>query len=456
MNARFPNLLTILFLSACPLVCAQTSEKPTPASNSANQGQPQTSDMVLGNVRVVKIEGAGVQLVDTSGQTKPLKEGTFIRQGTKILTDAKSNVVLLFDNGTTVNIKPDSEFSIEKFSQDPFEASGVDYQSLKSEPSKSVTRLNIPEGSIVVDIAKLKKSSSFQIATPVGSAGIRGTSLGVQVNKNDTANPVTIAVSTGVVQVNTATGSRAITGGQAFGIAGSGGFTPNPTGSANLLNTASQTSAEMRQSIPVQPFQGAPQPAPAPPSTGNGLSAAQQQAVQEASEKGTEALVAVVEKLTTESPEIAAEIAGAAADALPVAATDIAAAAAKAAPSSAAQIAVSVAQASPSAAPQIASVVATIVPQAAIQIAQSVSNSNPQAASAIASAVIAAVPSVNATAVQAATQAGAEQSSQPGAATNQPLNTGDQGTSTAGQSLPGASGGTSGGGSGTPPRRASN
>jgi len=455
MQARFPNLLTLLFLSSCLLVSAQTGEKPLPTSRPAAEASQQASDMVLGNVRVVKIEGTGVRLVDSSGETKNLKEGTFLRQGSKILTDKESNVVLLFDNGTTVNIKPDSEFSIEKFAQDPFEASGVDYQSLKSEPSKSVTRLNIPGGSIVVDIAKLKKNSSFQIATPVGSAGIRGTSLGIQTNANNPGNPVTIAVSTGVVQVNTATGSRAITGGQAFGIGSTGGFTPNPTGSANLLNTTSQVSTEMRQSIPVQAFQGAPPPTAAPPSTGNNLSAAQQQAVQEAAEKGTDALVAVVEKLTAESPEIAAEIASAAADALPVAATDVAAIAAKTAPANAAQIAASVALAAPTAAPQIAATVAAIAPQAAVQIAQSVANSNPQAAADIATAVISAVPSVNATAIQAATQAGAQQSNQLSAGVNQPLNTGDQGTTTAGQNLPGSNGGASGSGGGNPPRRAS-
>ena len=137
-------------------------------------------------------------------------------------------MVLLFDNGTTLNIKPESEFAVQKFAQDPFDANGVDYQTLKSEPSSYVTRLNVPEGTIVLDIAKLKKESSFQIATPVGSAGIRGTLLGITSNENNQSNPVTLAVATGVVQMKTATCSRAVSGGQSFGIGSTGEFISNP------------------------------------------------------------------------------------------------------------------------------------------------------------------------------------------------------------------------------------
>lgn len=322
-----------------------------------------------------------------------------------------------------MNIKPESEFAVEKFAQDPFEANGVDHQTLKSEPSSSVTRLNVPEGTIVLDIAKLKKDSSFQIATPVGSADICGTSLGVTSSKSNRANPVTVAVATGVVQLKTATGSRAVNGGQSFGIGNAGGFSPNPPGASNLQTATSQSSAAMKQSVPSNAFQGAPPPAPAPAAPASTLSSAQQQAIQTASEQESDALAAAVQQLAADSPEAAAAIAA------------------------------NVAQVAPTAAPQIAATVAAIVPAAAVQIAQSVAAAAPQAASAIATAVIAAVPTANATAIQAATQAGAQQSTQPtGAGANQPLNTGDQGSSTAGQSLPGSNGSSSGGGSGTPPR----
>ncbi|MEI8292949.1 MAG: FecR domain-containing protein [bacterium] len=413
--------------------------------------------MNLGNVRVLKVEGAGVRVVDPAGQTSALKEGAFVRQGTKIHTGKDSSVILLFENGTTVKVEPGSEFSIEKFLQDPFESGQIDYQTLKSEPSSSVTRLGIPEGSLVLDIAKLKKDSSFQISTPVGSAGIRGTSLNIRSNRNNVAVPVSIAVATGVVQFKTATGSRAVSGGQAFGIGNTGGFTPNPPGASEMLSRTNQSSSSMKQSVPSQPFQGAPPPASAPSSPANSLNAAQKQAIAEASEKGTAALVAAVESLATQVPEAAAAIAAAAADALPVSASNVAAVAATVAPSAAAQIAANVAQVAPSSAAQVASTVAAIVPGSAVQVAQSVATVAPQAASAIAAAVVNAVPTASATAIQAATQAGAQAASQQNTqgptGTNQPAISGDQGTSPVGESLPGSTG-SSTGGSGTPPRPA--
>jgi hypothetical protein len=385
------------------------------------------AEMIFGNVRVIKVEGGSVQLLDSAGKASPLAEGTFLRQGSKIRTDDKGTAVLLFENGSSVNIKPASEFSIDKFVQDPFDSEGVDYQNLKNEPSKSVTRLSVPEGTIIVDVAKLKKSSTYEISTPVGVAGIRGTSLFVQSRRANPAQPVALGVAKGLVSFRTPGGaSRAIAGGQSFGVGGRANgfsFTSNPAGGGALLAQTREVARQMQRGVPPVPFRGAPAPAPAPPEAGGNLSAEQQQTIKEAADKGPEALVEAVEKLAAESPEAAPEIAAAAADADPVAAPEVAAAAAKAAP------------------------------DAAVAVAGAVAQVAPQQANAIAQAVVAAVPSANPAAIQAATQAGAQQGSQqPAAGSNQPLNTGDQGTTTAGQSLPGSTGGSGTGGSGTAPR----
>jgi hypothetical protein len=451
MKNQFAKLLIFSLVIAFQPTFAQSSKRPAAQLSPQSNAAEQMPNMVLGNIRVVKVEGQDVQL-ESAGQSSPVREGAFIRQGTTIKTGKDSSVVLLFDNGTTLNIKPESEFAVEKFAQDPFDANGVDYQTLKSEPSSSMTRLNVSEGTIVLDIAKLKNDSSFQIATPVGSAGIRGTSLGITSKKNDQISPVTLAVSTGVVQMKTASGSRAVSGGQSIGISRNGGFSLNPPGGSNLQRAASQSTSAMKQSVPSNPFRGAPPPAPAPAAPGSSLTAAQRQAVQTASEQGNDALVAAVERLVAAAPEAAAEIAAAAADALPSASINVASIAATVAPAAAPQIAANVAEVAPSAAPQIASAVAAIVPSATIQIAQSVASAVPQGASAIATALIAAVPSASAAAIQSATQAGARQSTKPGGGSaNQSMNSGDQGSSRAGQILPGSNGGSTGG-SGTPPR----
>ena len=161
-----------------------------------------------------------------------------------------------------------------------------------------------------------------------------------------------------------------------------------------------------------------------------------------------EALVAAVSALSKANPTQAAAIASAATAFAPALSAQIAASAASAAPAQAAAVAAAVATAVPASAPQIAASVSAAVPAAAVAIAQSVSSAVPAAATAISAAVVAAVPSADAAAVAAAAQNGAQT---PASTNNQPLITGDQGTITDGQSLPGSTGSGTGG-SGAPPR----
>lgn len=133
-----------------------------------------------GNVRVVKVKGAVT--VTVSGQpTEALKEGTFIQQNHVVKTGKDSQAWLLFSNGTTLTVQPNSTFSVDKFLQTPFDSSKTDYKTIKAEPSVSQTKINVKEGSIIADVAKLNKGSSFLVGTPVGVAGIRGTLIQVTV-----------------------------------------------------------------------------------------------------------------------------------------------------------------------------------------------------------------------------------------------------------------------------------
>ncbi len=136
---------------------------------------------VAGNVRVLKVQGT-VTLSDSGKPAEPLKEGIFIHQKNLVKTGADSQAWLLFSNGTTVTVQPNSSFSVEKFLQTPFDSTEVDYTKLKAEPSVSQTQINVNEGSIVADVRKLNKGSTFKIGTPLGVAGIRGTLIQVTVN----------------------------------------------------------------------------------------------------------------------------------------------------------------------------------------------------------------------------------------------------------------------------------
>ena len=66
---------------------------------------------------------------------------------------------------------------MKAFYQDVFDAGKGKVGSLKEEASPSTVLIDLKVGDLVVDVKKLRKKSSFDISTPLGVAGIRGTSF---------------------------------------------------------------------------------------------------------------------------------------------------------------------------------------------------------------------------------------------------------------------------------------
>ena len=64
---------------------------------------------------------------------------------------------------------------ISSFVQEPFEDKGLSVGDLKEEPSSSSVLVDLEVGDLVVKTKKLNKKSNFEIASPVGTARIRGT-----------------------------------------------------------------------------------------------------------------------------------------------------------------------------------------------------------------------------------------------------------------------------------------
>ena len=74
--------------------------------------------------------------------------------------------------------------NIKKFAQEKFDPKAAGkLGDRKDEPSPSETVIDLNLGDMVVDVKKLKKESSFNIDSPVGTAGIRGTVPAIQVLK---------------------------------------------------------------------------------------------------------------------------------------------------------------------------------------------------------------------------------------------------------------------------------
>jgi len=140
------------------------------ALGQSDAGRPE------GVIKIAKVTGEVTATKD--GNTLKLSVGTEISQGYVVNTAAESSVVLVFSNGATINLAEDSSLAIDEFLQDPF-ADEVSVASMTAEPSVSTTKLHLSRGELVGNVKKLNADagSSFTVQTPVGAAGIRGTTF---------------------------------------------------------------------------------------------------------------------------------------------------------------------------------------------------------------------------------------------------------------------------------------
>jgi hypothetical protein len=118
-----------------------------------------------------------VNAISPTGQVVPsiLKSGTVLAEGFSIKTGLTGETSILFSNGTTASIEPNSQIKISSFTQTPFSSRNRKLGELQSEPSQSKLSLDLDLGALVVQTIKLNKGSTFTINSSLGTAGIRGT-----------------------------------------------------------------------------------------------------------------------------------------------------------------------------------------------------------------------------------------------------------------------------------------
>jgi len=150
----------------------------TPAWLSA---QTAPASKVVGRIIAVKVVGT-VTVTDVRDPMRPRKlvENGEVTEGQIINTGDDSRVLLVFSNGATLNLAAKSTLSIDEFLQDPF-AQPVKVSELVEEPTTSITKLNLIRGELMSNVKHLRreKGSVFSVQTPVGAAGIRGTTFQV-------------------------------------------------------------------------------------------------------------------------------------------------------------------------------------------------------------------------------------------------------------------------------------
>ncbi len=155
-------LLSFLFSLSSVVICG-----PDLLANELQNGSVLIAEM-KGDVRVLGTDGI-------SNESKNFKLGDILPLGNWVKTGEGSSILCLLSNGTLFTIRENSKVRIGTFMQIPFDGKGVVMEELQNEPSSSEVEIDLDMGSLVVKTKKLNKSSSFDIESPVGTAGIRGT-----------------------------------------------------------------------------------------------------------------------------------------------------------------------------------------------------------------------------------------------------------------------------------------
>ena len=127
-----------------------------------------------GNVKVINLFQSN-ESEKNNANSETLKAGEIVLQGSTIVSGKNSEVDLLFTNGSSAKIGPDSKLTISAIWQKDFQESKRKISDLKEETSPTRIDLDLEIGDLIVDVKKLKKESSFRVNSPLGVAGIRGT-----------------------------------------------------------------------------------------------------------------------------------------------------------------------------------------------------------------------------------------------------------------------------------------
>ena len=142
----------------------------------------QNNNVQIGKAEVRAIRGTAKYATTKTAQFVPLKVGTVLRPGAIIQTGPESNVDLFLDkNGPVVRVTSNSTLSLEKLT---WMATGAE--------TIIDTQLNLRAGRILGNVRKLAAASKYEITTPTGIAGIRGTEYDISADG-------TITVISGVV-----------------------------------------------------------------------------------------------------------------------------------------------------------------------------------------------------------------------------------------------------------------
>jgi hypothetical protein len=220
-----------------------------PNANGQQQAAPSGPGVIQAQIKAARVVGQ-VTVTRTQGAVVILQNNDLLSAGDIVVTGKESSVVLVFSNGSTVSIGQDSRVSVDEFTQDPF-AEDVKLSELKEEPTTSHTKLKLTYGELVGNVKKLNGASTFEVQTPVGAAGIRGTTFRLVYRPTGNGQAFfTLSTASGIVIFQGSTGAPvSVPANQQVDIQ----VTVNPTtGAVQVQVNSTGISDEAKQAIAEQ------------------------------------------------------------------------------------------------------------------------------------------------------------------------------------------------------------
>jgi len=113
------------------------------------------------------VASRGEVIAMSNGGSRELKQGDFIYVSDEIMTTNRSFVVLQFEDGAKVTVRPDSTLIIEQY--------------LYNGDVNDEAELNLVAGGLRVITGAMAKSNpeNYKVRTPVALMGVRGTEFSV-------------------------------------------------------------------------------------------------------------------------------------------------------------------------------------------------------------------------------------------------------------------------------------
>jgi hypothetical protein len=135
-------------------------------ANAALQNGKIQTDVTVGEVYTLDAKAKPVRVIP----------GHYYDQGSTFSTKEDSTIQLVFSNGATLLLSPNTTVVVRTFKQVPINLpTPGKYLEVDREPSPSVTEIILEKGKVVGEVRKLNSQSSYTIRTGVGIVKIKGT-----------------------------------------------------------------------------------------------------------------------------------------------------------------------------------------------------------------------------------------------------------------------------------------